>query len=82
MAELGHPVLGPQSFYKLTPGEIRIYAEGMEHRNERRKDREAYDSPSAGTGMSTGPRYNRESKKKRDQQALQKVEQRAQEQYS
>lgn len=68
MAELGHPLKGDQSVWTLTPGEIRIYAEGMKVRNDRKRD-------AANTSGTSTPRYNRRAKEKRDNQALQSVSQ-------
>lgn len=78
MAELGHPVMGPQSYWKLTPAEIRIYAEGMEVRSQKQEEEYTYEHEG---GTSPGPSmYNKESKKKRDQQALESVSQKVREQ--
>lgn len=77
MAELGHPVIGPQSYWKLTPGEVRIYAEGMQVESERQEEEAAYTQASGGA-----PSYDRRSKKRRDNEALQSVDQKVQEQRS
>lgn len=47
----------------------------MKFQQERKQDDQAYSG--TGDGLGSGPSYNRESKKKRDMEALQKVEQRA-----
>lgn len=69
MAELGHPVIGPQSLWKLTKGELRIYAEGMHVENERKELARAEAKSDSDTSLS-----HQKAKKKRDAQALQSIE--------
>lgn len=63
MAELGHPTIGPQSYWKLTPGEIRIYAEGMSHRQSRHQQ----------ATHEVSHQYDRESFERREQDALERM---------
>lgn len=44
MAELGHPIIGPQSMSKLTKSELRIYAEGFYVEAERKRKAREEDS--------------------------------------
>lgn len=72
---MGHPVIGPQSYWKLTPGEIRIYAEGLQAKQDRQEaEMESHDSP----GDANYQMEHQQAKEQRDQEALQKVSQRAQ----
>lgn len=88
MAELGHPVIGPQSFYKLTPGEIRVYAEGLLQQQQQSQESTAYSGVSGARGANAeglgygqhGPSYNVESKKRRDDAALARMNQKLKQQ--
>lgn len=71
MAELGHPTIGPQSFWKLTPAEVRIYAEGLQERAEKKQEAQTHGGD---------PSYNRDAKRQRDHAALQRVHEKATEQ--
>lgn len=74
LAELGHPVVGPQSYWKLTPAEVRIYAEGLKAKNE---SQQAQAKAAEEPGDADYAMERQKTKAKRDQQALQQVEQRA-----
>lgn len=65
MAELGHPVIGPQSFWKLTRAEIRVYAEGLDYQEAQKK-----------AGENKSPEHVK-SQERRDEQALQKMDAKA-----
>lgn len=83
MAELGHPILGPQSFWKLTHGEIRIYAEGFQAKADAKQDGSAALAGPGRSGASPGAEMYEEAKQaqqKRDRAALEQVEQRVQNQ--
>lgn len=84
MAELGHPILGPQSFWKLTHGEIRIYAEGFKAKAEKDRGQSSESLSGPGrSGPSPGSEMYEEAKQaqqKRDREALERVEQRVQNQ--
>lgn len=72
MAELGHPVIGPQSYWKLTYPELRVYAEGMRVQNERERQaqRQAQGEPEP-----TDP--NRPSHRRREAEMWERVKERA-----
>lgn len=72
MAEMGHPVIGPTSIWKLTQSEIRIYAEGMKVKAERQE--EASENAGGGPG-GHGPSYDRESHKQRSNEAFERIDQ-------
>ena len=63
--------MGPQSYWKLTPAEIRVYAEGLKTRSDSQEQDAAYASTKDGE-----PSYNKKSKRRRDNAALNRVDQR------